>query len=362
MSKRYRKSFTFEGKRYFTSGSTPEEAERKAIKKKTELENHVKKINSPKTVSQWLDGWVDVYENGIAKKTQKHYQLILERFCDWSGDQRLDRITQRDIQMYINEQSNLTEVTIQKIKQVLRLFFETAEYAGYVTRNPVYNIKINKCKPAGQPRRRITDAERELILRVAEYHPFGTYLKIMLYCGLRTMEVAALDGRHIDLNKRVIHVRQTVKADGEIGEPKSKAGIRDVPIPDALIPDLNKLDLQPYEPAVKYYNARQGYVRYDHNGVANSWASFKDCMRTEGVFGADLVMYDLRHTYCTDLQDAGVPINIARELMGHANINMTVNIYTHRSEESISKARELINQHQNEPCQNRATGLKIVGK
>lgn len=346
MPKRYRKSFTFEGKRYYATGSTRKEAERKAIEKRTELENKVKKITAPKTISQWMDGWVDTYECGIARKTQRHYKIILERFCDWTGDQRLDRITQRDIQQYINEQTDLTEVTINKIKQVLKRFFETAEYAGYVVRNPVFNIKNPKCKPPGQPRRRITDAERELILKVAEYHPFGTYLKIMLYCGLRTMEVAALDGRHIDLNNRVIHVRQTITSDRTIGEPKSKAGKRDVPIPDALLPDLKKLDLQPYEPALTYHNSVRGDVRYDNNSVAASWKSFKGCMETEGVFGADLVMYDLRHTYCTDLQDAGVPINIARDLMGHANINMTINIYTHRTEESIAKARDLINSHQ----------------
>ena len=69
-------------------------------------------------------------------------------------------------------------------------------------------------------------------------------------------------------------------------------------------------------------------------------------MLTEGCFGSDLVMYDLRHTYCTDLQDAGVPINVARDLMGHSNINITIRIYTHRSEETLNRARELINNHQ----------------
>lgn len=51
-----------------------------------------------------------------------------------------------------------------------------------------------------------------------------------------------------------------------------------------------------------------------------------------------LVPYDLRHTYCTDLERAGVPINIASKLMGHANINITAKIYTHTRQDTIDTA------------------------
>ena len=50
----------------------------------------------------------------------------------------------------------------------------------------------------------------------------------------------------------------------------------------------------------------------------------------ESVVAPDLTPYCLRHTFCTDLQKAGVPINVAKELMGHSDIQTTANIYTHR--------------------------------
>ena len=56
----------------------------------------------------------------------------------------------------------------------------------------------------------------------------------------------------------------------------------------------------------------------------------------------DFVLYNLRHTYCTDLEKAGVPINIASRLMGHSDISLTAKIYTHASAESIEIARSLI--------------------
>lgn len=57
----------------------------------------------------------------------------------------------------------------------------------------------------------------------------------------------------------------------------------------------------------------------------------------------DLTPYCLRHTYCTDLQTAGIPINIAKEWMGHSDISVTASIYTHQSDEADRNAAALLN-------------------
>ena len=56
----------------------------------------------------------------------------------------------------------------------------------------------------------------------------------------------------------------------------------------------------------------------------------------------DLRLYDLRHTYCTNLELQGVPISIASRLMGHSNIGITANMYTHETSEAVAIAEELI--------------------
>ena len=56
-----------------------------------------------------------------------------------------------------------------------------------------------------------------------------------------------------------------------------------------------------------------------------------------------LVPYCLRHTYCTDLQRAGVPINGAKYLMGHSDISVTANIYTDTTPDVVSAASEAQN-------------------
>lgn len=57
----------------------------------------------------------------------------------------------------------------------------------------------------------------------------------------------------------------------------------------------------------------------------------------------DFFLYNLRHTFCTDLQSAGVPINVARELMGHSSIEVTSKIYMHHSDLSMADALEKMN-------------------
>lgn len=58
------------------------------------------------------------------------------------------------------------------------------------------------------------------------------------------------------------------------------------------------------------------------------------------VVASDFVPYCLRHTFCTDLQKKGMPINVAKYLMGHSDISVTANIYTH-----ITDAANKISEH-----------------
>ena len=72
------------------------------------------------------------------------------------------------------------------------------------------------------------------------------------------------------------------------------------------------------------------------------WADVKKRVETDLGRPFDARLYDIRHTYCTNLEKAGVPINIASRLMGHSDISITSKIYTHASDEAIEIARKCI--------------------
>ena len=89
----------------------------------------------------------------------------------------------------------------------------------------------------------MTKAERDCLLKVAETHKHGLWLKTMYYCGPRPGETRLIQGRHI--------------RNGNLTIPgtKSKAAERVVPIPKVLLDDFEKLKLEPFE----YVFKKQGW-------------------------------------------------------------------------------------------------------
>ena len=95
------------------------------------------------------------------------------------------------------------------------------------------------------------------------------------------------------------------------------------------------------EPFSLLFPTRKGTIR-GPSGIWKLWSSFakeldlhmgsleEDGRILQPAIAPDLTTYCLRHTFCTDLQRAGVAINIAKELMGHSSIAVTADIYTHR--------------------------------
>ncbi len=344
-----RKSFTYEGKRYFIRCKDEADFIQKKADKIAEIKHDIKIIRANTTVNAWKQDWTETYRADVSDKWKRHIDTLLDRFADEYGGYPLKQIKQKNVQLYINQLSGSSQVTLNKNLQILKAFFETAKDNDLLSENPVKNIKLPKA-PQPEARRSLTPYEREILLRVADYHEGGLYMKIMLYCGLRTMEVAALIGKDVDLKRKTITVNKTVKYDGSVGEPKTSHGFREVPIPDILLADFEEMDLDPFSPVVTTKTGR----RYRPGSVERMWRSYKQCMNIEmgqkedepfyaDRVAPDLVMYCLRHTYCTDLQDAGVPINIARELMGHSSIEITARIYTHHTEASLENARNMIN-------------------
>lgn len=152
----------------------------------------------------------------------------------------------------------------------------------------------------------------------------------MLYCGIRPSEASYIQGK--DIKDGILHVRGK----------KSKASDRYVPIPDVLLERLREYDDEEY--VITSYTGIAPVREYHRNKM---WNSFKLELSKHMNVSSDLKPYCFRHTYCTDLQDANVPITTAKYLMGHSTITLTANVYTHQSEESFTITKERINSHIN---------------
>lgn len=143
---------------------------------------------------------------------------------------------------------------------------------------------------------------------------------------MRPGETAALTWSDVDFEHNEIHVH-TAKESGsrDVKGPKTSSGIRDIPIHSDLGWRLKEAKGEPF--ALVFPN--QNGVIQTESAMRRAWKSFRKELGTLGPVSKDLTPYCLRHTFCTDLQRAGVPLNVAKELMGHSDIQTTANIYTH---------------------------------
>lgn len=340
-------SFTVDGKRYWCYGKTKAEARENAKVKKALIEANVKKAKAGYTVREWSYMWLDSYKDGrVSKAWYIFCKNIIDNYIVPSlGNRSIKDIKPIDINRMLNSYTDMSQSFGKKLLQVTRQIFDTAVENDIIIKDPSRRAKLPEYREK-IGHRTITPFERELTIKTANKHPdIGLFFLIMLYCGLRPQEVSAL--RYSDIKDNSFHIERARKSDGTIGKPKSKAGVRDVPIPDVLMP---------------YLTGTTGLVCTSEQGrpltrtsQKRMWYKFKRLMEIENgatlfrnevmdpVLPDDLVPYCYRHTYCTDLQDAGVPVTVASRLMGHSDIKITAEIYTHHSQDSYEDARDKIN-------------------
>lgn len=171
---------------------------------------------------------------------------------------------------------------------------------------------------------------------------FGIYLS--LNCGLRIGEICALRWDDIDLENKVIHVRNTVarvrdKTTGKneliIDTPKTKASLRDIPLHSGLI----RVIAQMKETAVSSF--------VTSNTVAFTSPRTYEYRYHRILQNCDLGSYNyhtLRHTFATKCIIAGVDVKTLSEILGHSNVSITLNTYVHPTMDMKLSQIEKINQ------------------
>jgi integrase len=292
-------------------------------------------------VLQWVPRYLEIYKRPhVSKKTYGDYESI---FNVWIlpaiGSMQLEKVKPVNCQELINSMSGKSGSLIRKVRILIEGVFDTAKRNGLIINNPAEKLALPKFTDG--TRRAITNIERATLLEVCQTHDHGLWALLMLYCGLRPGETARVIGKHIDLDGRRLYVDGT----------KTKAAKRWVPIPAALLPRLKEGAEKPFE---YLFQSNQGKPlsktlrRVWWRGIVRAMNIEMGCrvFRNEVLppyaVAEDFVPYNLRHTFCTDLQSAGVPINVAKELMGHSSIEMTSRIYTHFSEQAFENAGKLI--------------------
>lgn len=340
-----RKTARYNGKKYEATGKTELEAMEKLAEKLAAAKRGESAIGGSMTVDAWFKEWLSTYKEPKAL-TKKSLGMYTEKYNGYIkpriGRMKLKDVKDIHLQKIMNEQAGMSISHAQKVKQVLQGMFKRARQSRLIAYDPAELLELPRT--TNRSHRSLTEEERKAILEVAKTSRSGLWILTLLYTGMRPGETAALTWADVDFENNEIHVHAAAESgSGAIKGPKTAAGVRDIPIHSKLRPLLLEAKGKPFSPV---FPTQRGNFQ-NSGSIRRLWTGFRRELDiymgakvernkiVESVIAPDLMPYCLRHTFCTDLQRAGVPLNVAKELMGHSDIQTTANIYTHRDKKVL---------------------------
>lgn len=342
MAKKYKyvKDVTIQGKRYKIRANTLVELGEKIAKKKIEIESGKITFNGNTLVKDWAIQCVEIYKTNQKEITRTSYinrmkHCILEDI----GHYQIKEVKPLHCQSCLNKQQGKSKRQINEVYQIMNFIFSKAVENNMILSNPAQNI----IKPTGTKtaRRAITEKERYHLEKIIKENNRFLIFLIMLKCGCRPSEAINLQGMDIQEKDglKVLHIRGT----------KTDNADRYVPLPYELIPLIQTKSPFDYlctnmvEKKIDRYSYRRlTKSLYRALNISMGCKVYRNELIPPYPLSDDFVPYCLRHTYCTDLQKAGVDIRTAQYLMGHSDISLTANIYTHADTSTIKKAAKLL--------------------
>lgn len=292
----------------------------------------------------FADNWyeLNIKNANISDTTKNDYKYYLySNIIPYFENFKLCDITEDDCQRFLNKYVGYSKANVSKIRMTLRRVLRKAQKQKLIGENPAEDIVLPQVTEG--KRRPITDEERALILKQVPKHYAGAMVLTMLCCGLRPAEIRRMEWDWIDFENSILTV----------GKSKTKAGTgRKIPMPPQLVKALREHKAKNLNEQYVFVRCKNPSLPMDENAFYHAWHNFKREMDiangaavyrnqiTKSTLSKDLEPYLLRHTFCTDCQAAGVPINVAKELMGHSDISVTAKIYTHMVDEVFEQNRQ----------------------
>lgn len=337
-------------------GKTQKEANLKADEVKAQLRKGLD-ISSTNTFARWAEHYLVLKR---AETTETQYGTIKSRldvWIDYIGDASIQNIRPVDLQSILNgiaannpyKNKPSSKKTVVSYMQIVRAVFDYAIDNRIIEYNPALRLKTPLAAPKTE-RRALSLEERH---RIMEFEHRGKpAMMLMMFSGLRRGEVTALLWSDIDFKHKTITVSKSYDFKQKQTKPPKNGKMRKVSIPSVLVDYLKTL---PQDNTYVITNAhgqrmtddswRRLMQSYLHDMNLQYGSFFKRPAKYSPVKIPMIIQpftpHCLRHTFCTMMYEAGVDLYTAKEQMGHADVQTTLNIYTHlqkaHQEKNIAK-------------------------
>ena len=280
-----------------------------------------KESNRPRPLSfdDAAEAWERKHWERIGSKTAETYEAPLRRIKDQFSGMDAEEVTAQAIQAFLSDlgKQEFSRRSVQMHRDILNMIFNNAIVE--------FGLRFNPCSAVAVPRN-LSATKRELpqdaaieAVKAGADKPFGLFALVCLYAGLRRGEALALRYEDIDRGAKLIHVTKAVEYVGNnphVKPPKTQAGVRDVPLLDPLAAAIP-------ENGTGLIFAREDGTALTKTQYRKRWTRYCEAI------GHEITAHQLRHGYATILYEAGVADKDAQELLGHASIAVTRDVYTH---------------------------------
>ena len=359
-------AFSFGGVRHRKQGfDTKREAERWITKRTEEVSDpdYIEaQSRESKTIKMFMREWLNMVEAGfggrvpVERSTLEGYRFSFKNnIIPFIGDVELHELTTI---MVVKLREDLlrerSRQTAQRSLKFLRMAMKYAVQLGYIQSNPALGVGVTRDKRIDDKVKVPNRTEMKMILdeyaKRAHLNPerwmrAACLVHLLKGSGLRISEARGLAWNAIDFQRGVIAVNQRADYFNVIGNPKSRAARRRVPVDDVVLEWLNKWRSHcPVSDGDLVFPNSLGKVYNYANLYHRDWAPV---MRDIGLVDAQgnpkYAFHGMRHYRVSDLISNGVNLRRIMDDIGHSSSAMTHDVYGHMFDEDLGLHREVLN-------------------
>lgn len=310
-------------------------------------------VDSKETLDDWYEKWMSVYKMPVIRaNTKKHYEYIYKtKISPVLGKRKITEITKLQITALLNDlaKNGYQWETLNKVKLLLTDMFNRAMEDEFLNRNPAKSVRLPKNKPIKEIKALSKEMQDEFF-ECSSGTFYNNLFLVAVNSGLRPGELYALTEKDLDFEKNEISVTKTLlyqKLDGDdkktfhIENPKTGTSYRIVPMNSvckkALLMQVkqHKIVISKTPKEELEFPDLLFTTKYGTPLNAELYSSaIKKIVEEMNVFRDSLEQIEpfsghaFRHTFATRCFEAGIDAKTVQAYLGHATLQMTMDLYT----------------------------------
>lgn len=307
------------------------------------VEHNIYSHNVQFTLDEWFDIWINNYKKRNIKETtlNRYIRYYKNNVKNFIGNMKLSAIKQIHIQSLFNNEYNsrLSQSTQRHLYSFLRSIFNYAVINDYIAKNPVVNIIFNSSK---NNTRVLSLEEQQLFLKYARGYTYYNLYVFLIYTGCRIGEALALTWADIDFENNHINISKTYGknynyttncTEEYTHSPKTSTSERVIPMHDIVKAVLCKMKTYNSDCHLVFHTKNNTHLRADD--VWNNIQVITKKINKEYSYEKirNFSPHSLRHTFATNCFESNINAKVVQSYLGHTNLKMTMDLYTHVSQE-----------------------------